>query len=197
MKHPLSYKEWACHCEVCRKKFKEEFGHEMEGSLTPEIVKFRQSSLIHFLKTLCGQVHEQGLKNAVCLFPVPLPSFSRILGIEDWRSLAVLKEIDILSTDPYWSLLNLPLEEFVGFFSEKIVKLAKEFGKESEIWIQAFKIPKARTKEISRAIEIVSSFDPSRIAVWSYKATACMSSLACDEPQIVWDNICNELKSIG
>lgn len=196
MRKPLTYRDWACHCEVCRKKFKEEFGHEMGKTLTPEVVKFRQSTLISFLKTLCDQVHKQGLRNAVCLLPVPLPKFSRILGIEDWRSLANLTEIDILSTDPYWALMNTSVEKFVRFFSKKIVELSREFGKESEVWIQAFKIPKVRAKEVLKAIQVASSFKPSRIAVWSYEATACMSELACDEPELIWNTIRNGFESI-
>jgi hypothetical protein len=196
IQHPLTYKKWACRCTVCLEKFKMQFGYEMGNGLTQDVFQFRQTCLLDFLKSLSGRVHDHGLRNAACLIPVPLPKVSRILGIEDWRFLANLKEIDILSTDPYWSLLGVSVEKFVGSFSKTIVDLATEFGKESEVWIQAFKIPKEREKEVLEAIQIASSFKPSRMAVWSYQATACMSELACENSERVWEIIRAGFKSI-
>lgn len=189
LKDPEKYQDWACCCDVCQSQFQKEYGLSMKQDLTPEIARFREKSLILFLKKLCQRVHEKGLRNAVCLLPSPLPKFSRILGIEEWRSLACLKEIDILSTDPYWALMNRPVRDFVETISKRLTSLACEFDKESEIWIQGFKISKGREEEVFQAIQAAGFVKPSRIAVWSHDATSCMSELACDDAPLVWKKI--------
>jgi len=183
---PSAYEEWACRCQGCQELFRTRYAHPMGKVLTPEVAEFRQSSLISFLDALCARVQAHGLRSAVCLVPSPWKKFSRILGIEDWDKAASLKAVDILSTDPYWALFNAPLESFVASFSKRVTDLAKEFGKESEIWIQAFKIQKGRESEVLKAIQTAASYKPSRMAVWSHQATACMSELACQNPELVW-----------
>ncbi len=189
LKNPDAYEDWGCCCDICRLQFSSEYGHSMGKTLTSEVIEFREKKLILFLKRLSERVHSKKIRNAVCLLPVPLPKFSRILGIEKWESLAGLKEIDILSTDPYWCLMNQPLHEFVGNFSKRVIELAQKFGKESEIWIQGFKIPLGKEKEVFEAIQLVESLNPSRMAVWSHQATDCMSELACDDSEKVWNEI--------
>ena len=41
---------WSCRCEKCRAKFKARFGYEMPAELTDDVKKFREDSLIDFLK---------------------------------------------------------------------------------------------------------------------------------------------------
>lgn len=194
LKDPSNYQEWGCCCDVCQEKFKKIFGHSMGQTLTQELIQFREDSLLNLLRMLCKLVHEHGQRNAVCLLPSPMARFSEILGIVDWRKVATIEDVDILSTDPYATLLNIPVEDFVDKNARNIVRLAREFHKESEVWIQGFKIPEGKEGEVIQAIQKAGEESPSRIAVWSYQATACMSELACDNPGLVWSYIKEGLK---
>jgi hypothetical protein len=190
-KNPFGYDKWACCCDVCQKNFKSKYGTAMGTRLDEKIIEYRQDILKTFLEKLCRRVKSKGLKNAVCLLPVPSEKFAKILGIYDWAVIAAINEIDILSTDPYWALLGQSVKSYVRSFSEKLIQLSKQFGKESEIWIQGFKIQKNREKEVAEAIETVKSCRPDRMAVWSYKATECMSELSCENPTKIWDILKN------
>ncbi|MBI1882979.1 MAG: hypothetical protein HYS08_02100 [Chlamydiae bacterium] len=180
-----SSEDWACCCDFCRHEFKKQWGHEMGPELTAEILTFREECLISFLRSLCSRAHQLGFKNAVCL----VPKFEKILGIEHWEKVASLPEVDILSADPYAILLNVQVRDFVREITQRVTGLAQKFGKESEIWVQAFRIPKGREEEVTWAIQEASSGKPSRLAVWSHRGTEAMSELSCDRPELVWEKV--------
>lgn len=190
-KNSFGYSTWSCCCDVCQKNFKSRYGAAMEKNLNEEMIEYRQDVLKSFLERLCGRVKAKGLRNAVCILPVPWEKFSKILGIYDWTKIASIRSVDILSTDPYWAILGQPVKSYVKSFSEKIVKLSKQFGKESEVWIQGFKINKKQEEEVREAVATAKSCGPDRMAVWSYRATECMSELACENPERVWEIIKN------
>lgn len=188
--------DWACFCESCRNKFKYEYGRNPEFLLTEEMVRFREKSLLNFLEPLLKKVKEMKVKNALCLLPMPSDEVEKRLGIQDWETFTALEEVDIVSTDPYWALMKEPLGEFIKKFGGKIVELALKYHKESEIWIQGFRIPSEREKEVSEAVQLVSDLNPTRIAVWSYQGTGCMSELSCERPGKVWGIIKKNFKKL-
>ena len=188
-KSPNTYHLWSCFCGRCRRLFKEEAGFAMPAVLTDEVIQFRKSILMNFLKDICRQVREQGVKNAVCLLPVPDKKIENFLGGDIWKEISRLQDVDILSTDPYGILFNIPVESFVRDYGQKVSRLSERHQKESEIWIQAFRIPKGAEMEVVKSIETAADCQPHRIAVWSYQGTSCMSELSCEEPEIVWEKI--------
>ncbi|HEY1369060.1 MAG TPA: hypothetical protein VGF23_18195, partial [Gaiellaceae bacterium] len=89
---------WSCRCETCRSRFEAAHGEPMPTERTPEVIAFREASLVDFLRELVGQVHARGGRSAVCL----LPNTEGPLGLGDWNAVAALPGLDTLATDSYW-----------------------------------------------------------------------------------------------
>ena len=88
---------WSCRCEKCCAKFAEQFGYEMPAELTEDVLKFREDSLIDFLKEMTVDVHARGKRNCVCMLPPWFPA-----GLDDWGRVASLESVDEVASDPYW-----------------------------------------------------------------------------------------------
>ena len=80
---------WSCRCEKCQAKFRKQFGYNMPAELTADVLKFREDSLIDFLKEMTVDVHARGKRNCVCMLPPWFPA-----GLDDWGRVASLESVD-------------------------------------------------------------------------------------------------------
>ncbi|MFQ5708869.1 MAG: hypothetical protein ACE5HO_15540 [bacterium] len=183
LKEKYRFSMWYCFCGACRSKFRESFGKDFTAASKEEIIQFREDSVVSFLQELCDAAHSRGLKNAVCLLPLK----DKSLGLSDWSRVAAIPSVDVFGTDPYWVFFDKDLGEFVGGFSREIQTLAQSFGKEGQIWIQAYKIPAGREEEIKEAVATAYAEGIRNFAAWSYYGTAYMSYIRSDNPEKVWD----------
>jgi len=174
--------EWACTCEACRGLFKSRFGHAMPAVMDEEVVAFRDESIVSFFSEMTAYGKSKGLKNALCVLPDENP----LIGISSWEKLASLPALDIIGTDPYWIVFNKPLESYVGEACVKIRELAAKYGKEPQMWVQAYGVPAGREEEVGRAVEVIAASGIKNIAAWSYRGGAPMN-LASDNPGRVWE----------
>ena len=139
--------------------------------------------IIDFLAEMTAIVSQYGVKNAVCVYPQ-----KDKLALNLWENILSLKTIDIFGTDPYWLFWNKKLD-FVEEFAKKVYNLCKEYDKEPQLWIQAFKIPQGQEQEISRAVEIVSAAGIKNIASWSYDSGSLVDHLNSANPELVWQTL--------
>lgn len=189
-------KLWGCKCNCCQNSFKERFNRKMPDTLTDEIEDFKQQSLILFLKELCDYSSSKGLKNSVCL----LPNAKHLEG-DFWDEVAEIKSLDNIGTDPYWVEIkkterNFNLDNYIRKFCKKINHLSKSHKKEGHIWIQNFSIPSGWEGDIKTVADIAYEEGIRDIAAWSYYGTSCMSSKACDSPELVWDVLGKSYKEL-
>lgn len=189
---------WACRCSVCRRRFKKRFGYEMPVKINHDIRLFKEDSIVEFLKTMCDYVKRNKRsacdepKNAVCFLP-----FKGVLGgIMDWSKAARIESLDIIGTDPYWKVGEKDVKGYVRRFSKRIHALATRYGKEGQIWILNFRIKKGTEKDIETAVMAAYKEGIRNIAAWSYLGTGCMSYLASDDPEKVWDALGEAFRKI-
>ena len=190
--------QWACLCKICKQKFKEKFSYEMPTEFSQDVVEFREETITDFLTEMSGLARQKGVKNAVCLLPIE----SSIYGIKNWDRVCRIETMDIFGSDPYWisfeqkaasmgfgkkALKSLEVAKFVGYFSQKIQYLCKKYGKEGQIWIQAFKIPEGREQEVAIAVDTAYNLGIRNIATWGYDGCRSISSIRSDRPDIVWE----------
>ncbi len=174
--------EWACRCDACRRLFRDQFGHRMPKVMTEDVVAFRDDSIVSFFSEMTAYAKGSGLSNALCVLPEENP----LIGISSWEKLAAVPYVDIFGTDPYWIVFNKPLEQYVGEAAKKIVDISSRYGKEPQMWVQAYGVPAGREHEVGRAVEIIAEQGIRNIAAWSYRGAAPMN-IASDNPDRVWE----------
>ena len=179
----LDARHWGCRCDVCRERFQERFGEPMPLELTPEVLAFREDSMVDFIGDFVDYVARQGAKPVIC----PLPHTEGPHGISDWARLAALPGLHTLATDPYWKALDDPLEPFVREYSRRVVELSRAHGLVPQIWIQGFGIPAAEVADIATAVRIAREEGVEDLWVWGFEACGHMSTLAPDDPEAVWE----------
>jgi hypothetical protein len=175
---------WGCRCKRCQKRFKEKYSYEMPLEQNDDVLEFKADGIFDFSKFLCSYSRGKGVKTAVCLLPSDRPR-----DIELYERIAALDTVDILGTDPYWVWGNttFDVEDYVTKYTKLIKDLCTKYGKESEIWIQNFRITMENEKEVERALEIMKEMGIDRIMSWAYRGSYGMSSLACSNPDNIWE----------
>ncbi len=177
---PLTNKE-GCFCDICRSKFKEIYGYDMDQAKDEDLRTFRGTTKLNFIRSVTTYSKEKGLKNALCLLP-----HDRDIP---WENFAKIENIDVFGTDPYWVLHPDGFENWMKSIVEEVSFLTKKFGKESEIWIQNFKVKKGEERYIEKVAFTAQKYTIDRVSAWSYKGTAYMSYIRPDDPQKVWETL--------
>ncbi|MBI4227970.1 MAG: hypothetical protein HY600_06860 [Candidatus Omnitrophica bacterium] len=174
---------WACRCAVCQAKFQAAFRQPMPMTLTPDVRRFKEDSLVEFLTFLCDEGKRLGVRNAMCYLP-----FENSSTFSDWARVAALPGLDIIGTDPYWRPHQTDVAAHVGRAAQRIAGLAAAHQKEGQIWILNFNIKRGEEGRIPEAIEAAYAAGIRNLAAWSYYGAGYIS-LASDDPQRVWETL--------
>ena len=145
---------------------------------------FRTESPHALIEWASKRVKKRGMKCALCLYPREKMN---------WESVAQIETIDIIGTDPYWRSFRRRLRPFVRYWADRMVELAQKNHKESQLWIQSFRIPKGRKEEVIQAIQIARASGIQNIAIWSYDCGRLIDHLQSGEPREIWQRIATEL----
>ena len=172
--------EWACHCNVCRALFHDEFGGDMPSQATPEVTIFRQNSLLRLLGRWTERVASRGKRNNICLLPDIFDA-----GLPDWESVAALPHLDELSSDPYW--FDEDPEEKVrgdyGLYAKRLVELCAAKGIEPQMWMKLYRIKRGTEHFAPLAAKISYDAGIRNLMAWSWRASEWMSWLRSDDPE--------------
>lgn len=189
--HEIPEGAWTCRCSHCQEKFEERYDEQMPATRTDRIDEFREASLLEFLTDMMALTREEGAENAVCL----LPSEDADHGLADWEELAELDDLDVLVTDPYWGVFDRDSDEFVSYFTDKVVTLANENDLRSQIWIQGFRLGDGpeTIENVRTATRAAIDGDVDSVMMWGYDACETISDIACDDPEGVWNAYLEEL----
>ena len=174
---------WACRCARCLEAFSERYGGPMPDSMTPEVVEFREVSLVNFVRELVVHVADRGTRNTVCLLPLT----EGPMGLSDWSEVASLPGLDTLATDPYWKAFGHTAREFVGRFARLVRDLGEVHGVNAEIWIQGFGLGPEDADDVRAAVEAARRAGVTELWTWGYEACGHMTHLGTREPERVWE----------
>ncbi|MCF0225545.1 MAG: hypothetical protein HUK20_14860 [Fibrobacter sp.] len=182
---------WSCRCKKCQEGYQAQYGEAMPSELTYNVKKFREDSLIGFLKEMTEHVHRLGKKNCVCMLPPWFPA-----GLDDWSKVAALECVDEIASDPYWE--RGATEEWViekyAETAKRLVDVAAQYGKQVQMWIKAYQIESGRENDLAAAVHESRAAGIKNIFAWSYNGTDTLSALRSDNPQKVADVFRNALK---
>ncbi|TML89849.1 MAG: hypothetical protein E6G08_04165 [Actinobacteria bacterium] len=180
---------WACRCDACA----ERFGGELPRELTPEVLAFREASVVDFLRELVGQVAERGGRSTVCLLPLTEGAH----GVSDWDAVAALPGLDTLATDPYWKNFDEPAGPFVGRFARLLRETADRAGVGAELWLPSFGLTREDIPDLEAVIAAARAEGIERLWTWGYEACGHMSKLATPDAPLVWEAVSAGLAGVG
>lgn len=155
---------YSCACPLCRKKFEEKYNRPMPEKIDDDVTGFRLDTVVDFFTDLCGYAASKGLKNAVCVMlgekhGIHLGTLDRICSIPT---------LDNIGSDPYWGYSGVNPYQFVYDGTVKNLEVAEKFGKDHNIWIQAYATPRGMEEEIVQATEAAYDAGARTILAWSY-----------------------------
>ncbi len=178
---------WSCHCEVCRELFRERYGRDLPREIDPEVVGFRQASVLEILTDVITYGAEKGPRNALCL--LPQGHLGSVLHLPDWELFLQIRGLDIFGTDPYWAARPdqpVPLEPYVRSNARRVRELCDRYGLEDQFWIQGYNFRAGQEEGVAEAVGIAVEEGMTNLAVWSYRACEPMSKLWPENPEKVW-----------
>jgi len=182
---------WGCRCKFCNSKFEDEFNFPMPTIETEEVKVFKKKSLISFIERLSNKVKMNNVKNTLYL----TANLSLEKVEKEWESLFNINSIDTFATGPYWQWAKKPVEH-VAEYAKIILEMASKKNKNSQIWIQGFKIKDGRERELSKAISNATDSGVESIAIWGYEGCSQESWVACDNPELAWKKILDSIDEL-
>ena len=174
--------DWTCRCRSCQERFRERYGGAMPRRMSPEVVEFREDSLVDFLEWGCAQVKAQGVRNTVGLLPFEDAEHQ----VVHWEKLAALDAVDTVGVSPFWQLFKRDRDQFVGYWSRKLVELCAAQGKEAMVWFQAFLIDAGEEEQLAASAEVAYRAGVRNVASWGFQGCAHMSAIRCQRPEVMW-----------
>jgi N-acetylmuramic acid 6-phosphate etherase len=172
---------WTCRCDRCA----ERFGGPIPAERTPEVTRFRESSVVDFLRELVAYVAERGGTNTICL----LPSTEGTQGLADWDEVAALPGLATLATDPYWKHWNEAAGPFVSRFARLLRGTADRHGVGAQLWVPSFGLDGDDIPELDAAVAGAREEGVADLWTWGYEACGHMTSLATSDAPLVWEAV--------
>lgn len=191
--------DWACRCGSCKSLFRERYGMEMPATLTDQVKEFRQQSVLDFMTEIISVSKAAGSKmDILCLMCWDRRGGSinpGWYGVTDWEPFLSIPGLDVFSTDPYW-INSLTFEYFVDNAADAI-RLARKYGKLSQIWVQLVWVPEGKEPEVARTIREAADLGADMIAAWSYKAEPGSDIYRAANPELTWQTLADTYRSLG
>jgi N-acetylmuramic acid 6-phosphate etherase len=172
---------WTCRCDRCA----ERFGGPVPGELTPEVRRFREESVVDFLREVTDHVAERGGSNTICL----LPATEGTQGLTDWNEVASLPALAVLATDPYWKHWDEAAGPFVRRFARLLRETADRHGLGAQLWVPSFGLDRHDIPELEAAVAAAREEGIDDLWTWGYEACRHMTSLATPDAALVWDSV--------
>jgi N-acetylmuramic acid 6-phosphate etherase len=169
---------WACRCEVCR----ERYGGAMPAELTTDVLAFRETSVVDFLRELTAHVAMRGGKSTICL----LPEVEGPHGIADWDAVASLPGVATIATDPYWKNFDEEAGPFVERFARLVAETAARNDVTPQLWLPSFGLTRHDIPELEAAVRAARAAGVEDVWTWGYEACAHMTALATPDAPLVW-----------
>ncbi len=173
---------WSCACVRCREGFEAAYGYTLPATETAAVRQWKQDAVTALLEEVTAMAAGYHLSNIVCV----QPDHGQLEGLEaKLDRMAANPRLDVLSTEPYPLLYRRPIESTQGF-CEALLRICQRHGKTPQMWIQGFRVEAGDEYLLGEEIELMAACDIGDIAIWSYLATAYMSSHACADSERVW-----------
>jgi hypothetical protein len=176
---------WTCRCDRCA----ERFGGPVPAEPTSEVKRFREESVVDFLRELVAHVAARGGTSTICL----LPATEGAQGLAGWDEVAALPGLATLATDPYWKHWDESAAPFVGRFARLLRKTADRHGVGAQLWVPSFGLGGDDIPDLEAAIAAARQERVDDLWTWGYEACRHMTHLATPDSPLVWETVSKAL----
>lgn len=162
-------RKFTCRCECCRGLFREKYGFDMPAEQTEEVERFRLDTIKDYFTDACDYAASLGMTNAVCV----MLSSKNGICLDTLGSVCGIDSLSNIGSDPYW-LGKKQGQEVYGFVHERTrqnLEVCERYGKEHNIWIQAYNTPAGREEEIIYAADAAYDAGARTILAWGYRGS--------------------------
>ena len=186
---------YGCACKRCSKLFEEKYGYPMPDESTPEAETFGTDSIVDYFREMTEYSASKGMKNVIC---VMLGTYGMSLEVVD--RLASLPHMDNIGSDPYWidhqaKDPDLNVYNFAYMGAKENLRVANQFGKDHNVWIQTFKNPKGAEEDIIQAAEGLYDAGARTILAWGYYGSES-NDYAAKNAAVTWAKTCEAMQRI-
>ena len=110
---------------------------------------------------------------------------TELRGYDNWELVASCPYFDVFST----TIISWDLPEaFFKDVTERTVRLAKKYGKESERWLMGYNKQPQDFKQIDHIVDLYRDAGVDRLGTWTYRG-GYGTVVAAPEPIKLWDAI--------
>ena len=184
---------WACCCARCKARFTAAYGEPFPGVETPDVRRAKQAAIADLLGEVTTVAGDKGLRNIVCLLTDP----DTLDDLESkWQPYAAMPHIDVLAADPYPLFFGRDVAT-TRVFCDVLQRLGDRYGKATQMWVQGFRVAPGMEPLLGQEMRLMAACGIRDIAMWSYLATAYMSSHACARSEQVWRVFTQTMAELG
>ena len=180
---------WTCRCDSCADRF----GRPVPADLTAEVKRFREESVVDFLREIVAHVAARGGANTVCL----LPALEGTEGLADWDNVATLRGVAILATDPYWKHWEEAAAPFVRRFARLLRETADRHDVGAQLWVPSFGLDRGDIPDLEAAVAAAREEGIDDLWTWGYEGCRHMTHLATPDSALVWEAVSSALTGCG
>ena len=180
---------WGCRCDVCRARWAERVGGELPATLTPEVLAFREASIVEFLAEMVDHVGRQGGRSTICLLPLTEGAH----GVADWDAVAGIPGLGTFASDPYWNCFGADAVPFVDRFARLVRETADRHAVRAQLWLPSFWLKAEDLDDLRGSVAAARAAGIDDLWTWGYEACGHMTHLATPDSALVWSTICDLL----
>lgn len=186
---------YGCACPRCRKLFEEKHGYPMPLESTPEAEKFGTDSIVDYFREMTEYSAAKGMKNNIC---VMLGTYGMSLEVVD--RLCSLPHMHSIGSDPYWHSVqdqdpSMSVYRYVYDGARENLRIANQFGKDHNVWLQTFNNPKGKEEDIIQAAEAIYDAGARTILAWGYYGSESNDYAAKNAP-VTWAKTCEAMQRL-
>ena len=188
-------KFYGCCCPRCRKLFEEKYGRPMPETSDADAEAFGTDTIVDYFREMTEYSASKGMKNVVC---VMLGTYGMSLEVVD--KICSLPHMDNIGSDPYWigkqaQNPDLSLYNFVYEGACENLRVANQFGKDHNIWIQTYANPRGKEEDIIEATEAAYDAGARTIIAWGYYGSISNDYAAQNAP-VTWAKTCEAMQRV-
>jgi hypothetical protein len=161
--------DWACRCDTCKQKFKEEYNYKMPRMLTKEVVEFRETNALRILEVASDKIKaiRPASKIVVCVHATINNYYVKEnRGYDNWDKVAKVNSFDVFST----TIISYKLpRSYFKSITQQTVDVAKKYGKESQRWLMNYYQEPDDLSEVKEIVHLYSDMGVESLFAWTYR----------------------------